>query len=457
MNLIFLFFFFILCSKDLFSIGYYQIGILPRYIALGGTGIALGGSAIDLSLNPANIKVNKLGQQLELGIGNSYFSANYSDKSYQLSKSDPFFENNNNYRVMVNLPFVGYTKNINDKLSYAVAFYVTGGGGATFDNLVRYTPQNVTATEYSGQSLSPLSSKNLIKESNISSIAISRFSNGLSYQINNLSIGISLDIVMAKQSIEYKYSDSTGYIPFYTKGFRYESDLAKSLGGSVGLSYNLGNSTKIGYAYQLPTSLNLDGTFDGGNGSIISRIPLDVKNRFTTAERHSFGISHYINQRMLITSDIQYLLLGSYFKSSEIVLPYFNYDSGLGLLKNLKSRNGSQNIYSIGIGVEYSVNKIFLRLGFNYSMQSYPERYLNPQNSPILLENVYTAGIGFLFNDSNLDIAIAHSPYKKFYGGKGSDWDISRALNSLSDYNYAYSYSSSIKYTSLIISFSKRF
>jgi hypothetical protein len=90
-------------------------------------------------------------------------------------------------------------------------------------------------------------------------------------------------------------------------------------------------------------------------------------------------------------------------------------------------------------------------------MQSYPERYLNPQNSPILLENVYTAGIGFLFNDSNLDIAIAHSPYKKFYGGKGSDWDISRALNSLSDYNYAYSYSSSIKYTSLIISFSKRF
>ncbi len=456
MNPFILLFFLIVCTKDLFSIGYYQIGILPRYIALGGTGIALGGSAIDLSLNPANIKADKSGQ-LEIGISNLFISANYSDKSYQLNKSDPFFENNNNYRILINLPFIGYTKNINDKLSYAIAFYVPGGGGANFENLVRYSPQNLTATEYSGQSLSPLSSKNLIKESSSSYIAISRISNGFSYQLNKLSLGVSLDIVMAKQSIEFKYSDSTGYIPFYTKGFRYESDLAKSLGGSVGISYNLSQLTKIGYAYQLPTSLNLDGTFDGGNGSIYSRIPLDVKNKFTTAERHSFGISHYINQRTLITSDIQYLLLGSYFRSSEIVLPYFNYDSGVGVLKNIKSRNGGQNIYSIGVGVEYSINKIFLRLGFNYSMQSFPERNLNPQNSPLLIENVYTTGIGFLFNDSSLDIAIAHTPYRKYYGGKGSDWDVSRALNTLSDYNYAYSYSSSIKYTSLIISFSKRF
>jgi hypothetical protein len=46
-------------------------------------------------------------------------------------------------------------------------------------------------------------------------------------------------------------------------------------------------------------------------------------------------------------------------------------------------------------------------------MQSFPERNLNPQNSPLLIENVYTTGIGVLFNDSSLDIAIAHTPLQK--------------------------------------------
>ena len=330
-------------------------------------------------------------------------------------------------------------------------------GGGTINNLTRYAPQNSTTTDFSGQTLNELNSKYLMRESSNSCFAISRISNGLSYQFEKLTLGISFDIVLAKQSIELKYSDITGVIPFYARGFRYESNLAKSLGGSIGVSYNFGQSTKIGYAYQLPSAINLDGTFDGGNGSIFSRIPLSVKSKFTTAERHSIGISHYINKNLLITSDLQYLLLGSYFKTSEITLPYYAYDSGFGTVKNIISRNGTQNIYSIGVGAEYSLNNLFFRLGFNHCRQSYPERYLNPQNTPMLIENVYTTGIGFLFNDSSLDIAIAHAPYHKWYGGKGSDWDISRALNTFTDYNYAYSYSSSYKYTTLALSFSKRF
>ena len=118
-----------------------------RYGGMGGAGLALGGSVMDLEANPSQLARNK-DTAVEFGINYVRPTLIYEDQFMPNPNSSTAIASNNPggeyYHNKITgdseviggvpgfpLPYLGYRTKIGENMGFGLAMYAEGGGGAT--------------------------------------------------------------------------------------------------------------------------------------------------------------------------------------------------------------------------------------------------------------------------------------------------------------------------------------
>lgn len=181
----------------------------------------------------------------------------------------------------------------------------------------------------------------------------------------------------------------------------------------TGFSFNLGvigqitDELRAGIAYESPTWYNLRDEITEG----ISTIVVDAKQnpaeaypnvtnifdryRLKTPAKYTGSLAYIFNKRGLISVDY-----GIKDYSNNQFSP--KNDGGYKILNNFY-RNEMKTASEVRVGAEYRIKQVSLRGGYRFEESPYKNtQYMSDLNS-------FSAGIGYEFGNSRLDLAYSHS------------------------------------------------
>lgn len=448
-------------SSSVFALdGLTRNAINARYEGLAGANTALGGSPIDVALNPANLSLTK-GKKIEFGVGYTAILNRYKDRFLD---ADPNLTYANDQRTNAPsvAPYFAVKLPITDSLDYGFAIYIAGGAAGGVDQIDRNTPTGQSVNQWAGVNLpGALGSSSRLQESNSNFFAVAKAVNGLSYKIGNLAIGAGLEVNYGIQKLNQKYYDATGHIEIPGQGYHYESGKkAYALGGVAGLNYSFAEWFRIGYSYQAHVAVPLNGTYSIGNNDPQYYRQTGVSYNFNLPEKHSLGFA-FGPENLKVVVDLVYTNYGAYLKKANQTLEDPWLPTPLGKTGSADAHLNFRDQWGAILGLEHKVSQAWTyRLGYSYnSLAIGPNGLGGTTGAFFSLNHVVAAGFSYLFDKWSFDLAVSYNfPRRVIHGAKGTDWDLSHAINGPGNQNLTgYSYNSEAQLIALNIGATRSF
>ena len=254
------------------------------------------------------------------------------------------------------MPAIGYVKK-QGKLAYGAGIYGQGGMGTEYGN------------------------------GDMAQVGVGRVIFPLAYAVNDrFNVGGSVDVVWAGMDLlvngyNIKFKDSSDFTGA-AKGY--------SLAAKLGFTYKLNDALTVGGVYQ--TAGNLPDLKDG-----VYKV-----EGFDMPPMLGLGLAWQANDRLMVAADVKDVMWGSsmntvtIYKNGAVVAPF--------------QQDWNDQIV-VALGLAYKFNDAFTgRVGYNYGKNPIPNQFVN-YLWPAIVENHYTAGIGYAFNkQSELNFALSYAP-----------------------------------------------
>ncbi|MCB1157250.1 MAG: outer membrane protein transport protein [Leptospiraceae bacterium] len=439
---------FIFVSFPLFATnGMLMTAYSAKYAGMGGAGLAIGGTIMDLESNPAHLaRIKKTTGSTAILEGG--FAALIPKLYY---KDSQFDDNSNSGLVYTNsrksepavfpMPYGGFAQAIGDNMGWGIAFYAQGGMGAHFKNNLRNTPNRGTLNEVmsgmtgSTVNLPMIGNLRQMSESTYSNFGYAKITPGFAMKFGNLSVGLGFDVGMAKMEWRWTFSDPFGMMEFPGAGYRYKSDVALGYAGKIGFVYDLSDHLSLAYAYSSGAKLNLNGkiSVNAGNADATQAGLVPVSMYLNYPERHATGIAYNTGgdgTGLTIGFNVSYIKWASAINTVEfkIPMPYISTPMGNKISElafNMKWRD--QTVFALGFEYKPSKDSVAYRLGYNYGRSPVTADGINPL-FPAVSEHHASTGLGFTFGGLELDLAVEYAFPNTVKGNDMSDWDMLHAF-----------------------------
>ncbi len=383
--------------------------------AMGGTSSSYYTGNAALISNPATLGLAPDGSQLEVGLDIVTTDIKARNSSGEVANSSTESNNRGPYFA----PQLSYVTEL-DRWHLGVGLFANGGLGTEFGNesfLSR--TENGTQTSFE----------------NSSRLLVLRAPAGFSYEVTpDLTVGGSLDLIWTALNLELLLPASqvgalaaggnlSGGLVAPLAGFVGPGGAAHfsltrnsptgggvdaiGLGGRLGLTYKLGDSTVLGAMYNFETSVgDLEGraTLTGvaGDGSVL---PLhgDIRIKdFEMPASLTLGIAHQINDRWLVTGDIKRTYWSDVMENINV-----GFSSPAGAI-DIVLPHQYQDITVAAIGTAYRYSdKLTLRAGYSYAQQAQDNNLILPVIPAYLKEHISLGGEYRFDSGSRLGMALS--------------------------------------------------
>lgn len=251
------------------------------------------------------------------------------------------------------------------------------------------------------------------------SIKIDAASISGSFRFSGFSIGVTLTAYQVKQetafpqeNLSWYDSASTGLAAYQ---FKYNED-AWTFGFGLGMLYQFTPDLQIGLMARSGYSADLSGTAESQMfadlDSSVSKV--DLSSKIEMPWIFGGGLVYHLNESLIINADLQYSMWSS---TQESIKYDFNNpvwqnnvpaaDTLSGISAD-KSTLDFRNSIDAGVGLEYLLSDIKLRLGYRYSQSPNSEStysYLYP----CVNQNWISLGLGYEDKNLSADLTIAYA------------------------------------------------
>jgi long-chain fatty acid transport protein len=187
------------------------------------------------------------------------------------------------------------------------------------------------------------------------------FTGAVAYKVHHrLSIGIGMSMYVGKM-------ENKAFNPLLGAVVKSEYDGISGYGGYIGLMYNLSENFKIGLIARSEVPIEMDGTVKTAG------IKDDSEVEFTLPQYFTLGIGYKPAPKFMLGLYANYMLWGDLDK---ITFTTSNIENEVNTYY--------QNCWSMGAGVEYEINKVFLiRAGIALHQGATKVKGLNPSSNDI--------------------------------------------------------------------------
>lgn len=407
--------------------GLFQTSYDARYFGMGGAITAVGGSVMDLESNPSHLA--KIAEK-KISFGSSLHLP-------QIKYNDLYLDENLNHHYTNSiqqfpkaaLPFIGYISPIGTNMGFGIALYTQGGGGGETNGIKRNTTDLRTISEIYKIDVPIVGNSKQIIEDIHYRFMINKLTSGFGFHIGKLKMGFALDLVHSFMEMDKILKDPLFKIPL-PGSFTYHSNPAYSIGGKIGLTYNLNENVRIGYSYLSKNTLRMDGNIRIASHSLDRQMSLDVSRNMYVPDRHSIGIA-YTYPKGIVSIDIKTISWNDAFFSNQFVLSQSWMSTPLGVNSNIiKFNTRWKKQFIFALGTEYYLSeKYTIRAGYNYGNSPIAERGINPFIGTISEHHVST-GIGVNFSKFKLNFSGEYSFLNRVKSQLYNDWTIAHVVYS---------------------------
>lgn len=417
---------FLFSGLPLFAIGPVVPGYDARYGGMGGTNAALGGSAVDAYLNPANLQ-RASSTEISFGALNALQRNEYEDRLVD-PNPEKFSANRTTGEMKNVVPYFAINVFLSEDVRFGFAVNGSAGVVSGIGETSRLTPTGQTLREWSGLDFpDPAGSSFRIRSHESTLIYQATATHALSYSFGHLWLGAGLQLNYGKQEARTRYKDGTGLFELRTQGSHYESYGNVSMSLNAGVTWQFVPDWRIGYAYQAPQTLSLDG---------LVRVPqwvqaIPVSSRITFADHHTAGLA-YERDSLSAGIDATYYSFGRYTKTVKQTL-------GFPAFRDNYTHLNYHDIYTISIGVEWRSGGLALRAGYLYNRPATRPDGLTP-GSQIGTDNP-SVGASYQSGSYSFDLGLGYVIPRRVRGAPTSDWTQSRSGFGLEGRAYAFEYS----------------
>ncbi|MBI3394275.1 MAG: outer membrane protein transport protein [Spirochaetia bacterium] len=403
---------------------------------MGGATLAVGGSVMDLQSNPANLARLKKGI-FQAGSAFIVPSLNYKDSYLSPDPSSNYVNNVDSEKAVFPLPYVGYVAPLDEHSGWGIAFYAQGGVGAEFNGILRNTPGNSTLDQnfqaLAGNpslSIPGLGSTHMMRENTYSNFAFAKLTPGYARKFGPLAVGVGLDVGAGSLDWRWTFSDPFGMHTLPGAGYRYESRMALSLSGKMGVTYDVTENLTAAYSYTSMAKLPLDGKMSVNEGDPRYFRRAGVSASLSLPEQHFGGLA-YKTGPFTLAAQIGYIKWSNVLRNQNFVLdaPWVATPFA-GVNTNVMSFHTDwrdQPVYSAGL--EYRTGSWALRTGYNYGPSASGGSGLNPIFPAVSSQHAYL-GAGYKADSGTMfDFALEYAFPSKVDGATSSDWTTLHAFN----------------------------
>lgn len=354
------------------------IGLGAKSNAMGGTGVAHYNGAESATSNPALITE---GKGTQFTFGGTYFRPTVKAESTQGNSSTGGAQSAESDAKNNIIPYVALTDSFDNGFAIGVSMFGSAGMG---------TDWRTTGTFADG------SAGQVGFYSMRSNLMLLKFSVPVAYGHDNWSVGIAPVLMYGALDMAFRAPDMNGSTPLSTS-----HDVGR------GSSNTLGKGLELGGVYKIPEAgLTLGATYH-------TQIAMEYKDQISVAAT-AFGLTmsdkltqpaeygigaDWTNGSLSLTADMKKILWGT----------ARGYESF-----------GWENQYVYALGTEYKMDKLALRVGYNYAknpIKNSSSPILNALNGvmfPAITERHYTVGAGYQFTKKvGTDLAFIYATSPK--------------------------------------------
>lgn len=230
--------------------------------------------------------------------------------------------------------------------------------------------------------------------------------------------------------------------------------------GKLGVTFKVNPQLTVGATYHSETSLSdltgsgtMEMAVEYGTGTPMSGmdavVPVSGKVKvrdFEWPSTYAIGAAFQANEKLMLVADIKQINWADVMKDFKVT---FTADSSqanpgaagfAGSTINIDMPQNWDDQTVIQLGGAYQINDIWtVRAGYNGSSNPVPNETLN-YLFPAIIENHYTAGFGYTFNDtSSVDFSLAYAP-EVTATGSGADNQGLKVSHSQTNWQVMYSH-----------------
>jgi hypothetical protein len=418
------------------GMGNAQIGVGGDLSSIGGNPAGLGMfTKSEFSFTPefngSNINANFLGQntstqknQLNINqLGAAFFVPTYKQKGQDTKKgliSAVFglgYVRNNNFNMESN-----YSGN-NNRTSIADYFADLAGNTApnrlaegsleqmAYNNyLISY---DNAAGNYFPETFADANQNNFQRKNQIRGGSVSEFNFSGALNISNqIYIGANLGLVNIRYTSDAQFEES-GKLHIAdqpitaTKNYKLlfnqnQTTSGSGVNGRIGILFRPVSNFRLGATLQTPTWFVIDDSYTEG---LDNRATLNGNNTTTTYDfsyklrtpfKGSLGASYIINNRAILTGDVDFVD----YTTTRFSLATGSNDFQVINDNNLSVRNQFKSAINYRVGAEYKISAVSLRAGYGLNGSPYKTDKEN-----LFETKIYSTGLGYRVNNYFLDLA----------------------------------------------------
>ncbi len=384
--------------------------------AMGGTSSSFYTGNAALISNPATLGLAPNGSKLEVGLDIVTTDIKARNSSGETATSDQVSNNRGPYYA----PQLSYVAQLNDRWHLGAGLFANGGLGTEFgnDSFLSQT-ENGTQTDLE----------------NSSRLLVLRAPVGFSYQaMPDLTLGASVDLVWTALNLNlllpasqvgalaangdlsgslvsplagFVGADGAAHFSFSRDDITGGGVDAIGLGGRLGATYQLTDSTVIGAMYNFKTSVgDLKGgatlSAVAGDGSVLPiRGDIRIKD-FEMPASLTVGFAHQLNDRWLLAGDIKRTYWSDVMANINV-----GFTGAMGDIDIVLPHNYQDiTVASVGAAYAYS-DKLTLRAGYSYAQQAQDNALILAVIPAYLKEHVTFGGEYYFDDSSSLNAALS--------------------------------------------------
>ena len=400
-----------LTAGEIWADGVMLDGLSPRSIGRGGTNIAQADNGAILYDNPA-AAVNIEGSTLiDIGVDMLICDFHYSGARATANEAGNLFP----------LPQISMIKKSRDgRMAYGLGLFVPAGFSETYDMQ------------------GPAALGGVHRYKSLGSLA--KILPTLAYKLNNrLSIGATLGVAVSHDELEGPYRiQSPG--PF--QGVATLMDMqatGAAMCWSLGLQYELSESTTLGLTYQSESRFKADGN-TSVNVPGYGMTAYDSQLHITWPRSLGLGIRHEICPCRTVSADLIWFNWSNAFDSLGIQLDNSSNMAFPNMLEQLPLDWRDTVSVRLGFEQKLACDRV-VRCGYVYHRNPIPDGTLTPYIQAIM-EHSFTAGYGWKYRGWNIDFAylFAFGPNRRVGASDlvGGDYSNSFHRSQIHDISFSF-------------------
>ena len=239
-------------------------------------------------------------------------------------------------------------------------------------------------------------------------------------RFGEISLGVSLNAYQVKQESAFPRVNPLWYdtssVGAASYQFNYDED-AWTFGFNAGISYKVSDDMQLGIMTRSGYSADLSGTARSDmfyELDSVTAVKVDLSSKFEMPWVFGGGVVYNLLDNLKLNADFQYSLWGSTQKSINFKYNNSYWQNRLASSDSLTGSRGDKftlnfnNTVDAGIGLEYLLTDLDLRLGYRYS-QSPNSASTYSYFFPSVDQHWVSLGIGYKDENLSADLGLAYA------------------------------------------------